>query len=86
MSWIARSSAVAAIAGILSLGAAGSALASTGPANFGQRVSACAHAMLPSDLGPHGSISMTMPDATSAMNFSTFGAMVTYMRSQPMCS
>ena len=45
----------------------------------------CAPMMLPYDLGPDGSITMTMPDGTS-MNFPTFGAMVTFMRSNPMCS
>lgn len=85
MSWIARSGAVAAVAGILSLGAAGSAAAGTAPGGFGQQVSACAAAMLPGDLGPHGSISMTMPSGQT-MQFPSFGAMVTYMRSQQMCS
>ncbi len=38
----------------------------------------------PYDLSPNGSITMTMPDGT-LMYFPTFGAMVTYMQSQPMC-
>jgi hypothetical protein len=62
----------------------GPALADTG--NFGHQVAICAHMMLPYDLGPDGSITMTMPGAASPMHFRTFGAMVTYMRSQPMCS
>jgi hypothetical protein len=45
----------------------------------------CASMMLPYDLSPDGSITMTMPDGT-VMCFRTFGAMVTYMQSQQMCS
>ncbi len=74
---------VAAVAGALALGTTGPALAST--TNFGQDVYQCAHMMLPYDLNPGGSITMTMPDGTT-MYFSSFGAMVTYMRSQSMCS
>jgi hypothetical protein len=57
-----------------------------GTSNFGQKVYMCANMMLPYDLNPDGSITMTMPGATSPMYFRTFGAMVTYMQSQPMCS
>lgn len=73
---------VAAVVGALGLGATGPALAST--SNFGQNVSNCAHMMLPYDLNPGGSITMTMPDGTT-MHFSSFGAMVTAMRTQSMC-
>jgi hypothetical protein len=83
MSWIARLGAVAAIVGIVGLAVTGPALADTG--NFGQQVRMCAHMMLPYNLNSDGSISMTMPDATS-MSFRTFGAMVAYMRSHQMCS
>jgi hypothetical protein len=83
MSWIARLGGVVLIVGSLGLGVAGPALAGTG--NFGQKVYMCAHMMLPYDLGSHGSITMTLPDGTS-MYFPTFGAMVSYMQSQPMCS
>lgn len=79
----ARSGAVAAAVGALALGATAPALAGTN--NFGQQVYHCAHMMLPYDLNSDGSITMTMPDGT-VMYFRTFGAMVTYMRSQPMCS
>ena len=72
-----------AIARILGVVVAGPALADSG--NFGQQVHTCASMMLPYDLNSDGSITMTMPDGTS-MYFRTFGAMVTYMRSQPMCS
>ena len=82
MSWIARSGAVTAIVGIAGLAMTGPAVADTG--NFGQHVYTCADMMLPYDVGPDGSITMTM-DGTS-MYFRTFGAMVTYMQSQPMCS
>ena len=74
---------IAAVVGTLGLGAAGPALAST--SNFGQNVYHCANMMLPYDLNPDGSITMTMPDGTT-MHFSSFGAMVSHMRSQPMCS
>ena len=83
MSWIARLGGVAVIVGSLGLGVAGPALAGT--SNFGQKVYVCAHMMLPYDLSPNGSITMTMPDGT-LMYFPTFGAMVTNMQSQPMCS
>ncbi len=83
MSWIARLGGVAAIVGSLGLGVAGPALAGT--SNFGQKVYMCANMMLPYDLSSDGSITMTMPHGTS-MYFPTFGAMVTYMQSQPMCS
>ena len=83
MSWIVRSGAVAAIVGIAGLGLSSPALADTG--NFGQQVVMCAHMMLPYDLNADGSITMTMPDGRS-MYFPTFGAMVTFMRSNPMCS
>ncbi len=79
----ARVGIVAAVVGALGLSVTGPALASTG--NFGQNVYMCASMMLPYDLNPGGSITMTMPDGT-VMHFRTFGAMVTYMRSQPMCS
>jgi hypothetical protein len=46
----------------------------------------CANMMLPYDLSSDGGITMTMPGATSPMYFRTFGATVTYMQSQPMCS
>jgi hypothetical protein len=52
--------------------------------NFGQNVYQCANVMLPYYLNNDGSISMTMPDGTP-MYFRTFGAMVTFMRAQPMC-
>lgn len=85
MSWIARSGAVVAIAGIFGWGVTGPALADTG--DFGQNVYMCANMMLPYDLSSDGSITMTMPGGTSPMYFRTFGAMVTYMQSQqPMCS
>ena len=84
MSWIARSGAVIAIVGIAGLAVTGPALADTG--NFGHQVAMCAHMMLPYDLGPDGSITMTMPGAASPMHFRTFGAMVTYMRSHQMYS
>lgn len=84
MSWIARLGAVVAVAGILGLGVAGPAVAST--SNFGEDVYMCASMMLPYYLNADGSITMTMPGATSPMFFRTFGAMVTYMQSQPMCS
>ena len=45
----------------------------------------CAHMMLPYDLNADGSITMTMPDG-AVMYFPTFGAMVAFMRSSPMCS
>ena len=83
MSWIARLGAIVAVAGILGLGVTGAAVAGT--SNFGQNVYMCANMMLPYDLNADGSITMTMPDGTT-MHFSSFGAMVTYMRSQPMCS
>ena len=83
MSWISRSSAVIVGAAILGLAATGPAFADT--ASLGRRVVVCAHMMLPYDLGPDGSISMTMPDGTP-MSFPTFGMMVTYMQSHPMCS
>ncbi len=73
---------VAAVVGALALGAAGPALTST--TNFGQDVYNCAHMMLPYDLNPGGSITMTMPDGMT-MDFSSFGAMVTFMRSHSMC-
>jgi hypothetical protein len=53
--------------------------------SFGQKVYACANMMLPYDLSADGRITMIMPDGT-VMSFPTFGAMVTYMQSQPMCS
>jgi hypothetical protein len=80
---IARFGTVVAAVGILGFGVTGPALADT--SNFGQKVYMCASMMLPYDLHSDGSITMTMPDGTS-MNFRTFGAMVTYMQSQPMCS
>ena len=83
MSWIARSGIVAAIVGIAGLGLSAPALADTG--NFGQQVVMCAHMMLPYDLSPDGSITMTMPGGTT-MTFPSFGAMVAFMRSNPMCS
>lgn len=83
MSWIVRSGVVAAIVGIAGLGVTGPAIAST--SNFGKQVYMCANMMLPYDLNPDGSITMTMPGGT-LMSFRTFGAMVTYMQSQPMCS
>jgi hypothetical protein len=76
--------AIVAVVGTAGLGAAGPALAGT--SNFGQNVYMCASMMLPYDLNSNGSITMTMPGATSPMYFRTFGDMVTYMRSQPMCS
>jgi hypothetical protein len=86
MSWIARSGAVTAIviAGIIGSGVTEPAVADA--STFGQTVYMCANMMLPYDLNADGSISMTMPGATSPMYFRTFGAMVTYMQSQPMCS
>lgn len=84
MSWVIRASVVAVIAAIAGLGATGPAVADT--SNFGQNVVTCANMMLPYDLNSDGSITMTMPGATSPMYFRTFGAMVTYMQSQPMCS
>ncbi len=84
MSRITRLGAVVAVAGILGLSVTGPALAD--PGNFGQNVRMCANMMLPYDLNPDGSITMTMPGATSPMHFRTFGAMVTYMQSEPMCS
>ncbi len=83
MSWIARLGGVAAIVGSVGLGVSGPALAGT--SNFGQHVYMCASTMLPYDLNSDGSITMTMPGGT-VMYFATFGAMVTHMRSQPMCS
>lgn len=83
MSWIARLATVAAIAGSLGWSATVPALAGT--SNFGQNVYMCASMMLPYDVGSDGSITMTMPDGT-VMHFSSFGAMVVSMRSQPMCS
>jgi hypothetical protein len=83
MSWIARTGAVAAVVGIAGLAMTRPAMADTG--DFGQQVVMCAHMMLPYDLGPDGSITMIMQDGTS-MYFPTFGAMVTFMRSSPMCS
>lgn len=82
MLWIARLGVVAATVG-LGVGVTGPALADAG--SFGQKVYMCAHMMLPYDLSPGGSITMTMPDGAS-MYFRTFGAMVTYMQLQPMCS
>ncbi len=84
MSKAARFGTVAALVGILGFGAAGPALADTG--NFGQNVYKCAYMMLPYDLSSDGSITMTMPGAASPMYFRTFGDMVRYMQSQPMCS
>jgi hypothetical protein len=83
MSWIGRVTTVVVAMGILGAGVAGPALAGTG--DVGQQVRTCASMMLPDDLNPDGSITMTMPDGTS-MTFATFGAMVTYMQSHPMCS
>jgi hypothetical protein len=80
---LARFGIVVAVVGALGVGAAGPALADTG--NFGQQVRMCAGMMLPYDLSADGSITMSMPDGT-VMSFRTFGAMVTYMRSHPMCS
>lgn len=83
MSWSARAGAVVVVVGILGAGVAAPAFADTG--DVGQQVRTCASMMLPDDLNPDGSITMIMPDGTS-MTFGTFGAMVTYMRSHPMCS
>jgi hypothetical protein len=83
MSWITRTGAVAAIVAIAGLAMTGPAMADTG--NFGQQVVMCAHMMLPYDLNADGSITMTMPDG-AVMYFPTFGAMVAFMRSSPMCS
>jgi hypothetical protein len=83
MSGIARLGVVAVVVGMLGLGASGRALANT--SNFGQGVYMCATMMLPYDLSPGGSITMSMPGG-EVMYFRTFGAMVTYMQSQPMCS
>lgn len=58
--------------------------ASAGTNNFGQGVYNCAGVMLPYSIDSHGSITMTMPDGTT-MHWRSFGAMVTYMRNQPMC-
>lgn len=84
MSRIARSGAVLAIAAVIGWGVTQPAVAGT--TNSGQKVYMCAHMMLPYDLSADGSISMTMPGATTPMYFRTFGDMVTYMQSQPMCS
>lgn len=86
MSRIASSGAVLAIGAVIGLGVTQQAVAVAGTTNFGQQVYTCAHMMLPYDLSADGSISMTMPGATTPMYFRTFGAMVTYMQSQPMCS
>lgn len=83
MSNLARFATVVAVVGAVGVGGAAPALADT--SNFGQQVRMCAHMMLPNALNPGGSITMTMPDGTS-MTFPTFGAMVTFMRSHPMCS
>lgn len=83
MSWITRTCAVAAAAGIAGLAMTGPAMADAD--DFGQQVVVCAHMMLPYDLSADGSITMAMPDGTT-MYFRTFGAMVTFMRSSPMCS
>lgn len=83
MPWIARLGVIAAIAGSIGWGVTAPASASTG--TLGQRVYQCAQVMLPYYISPGGSITMTMPDGT-VMQFATFGAMVTYMQSQPMCS
>ena len=88
MSGVARFGAVVAVAGAIGLGmtAGGTApAAQASTTNFGQQVSACASMMLPSYLGTDGSITMTMPGATTPMYFRTFGAMVVYMQQQ-MCS
>lgn len=83
MSWVARLGVVAVTVGTLSLGVTVPALAGT--SNAGQKVYMCASTMLPYDLSSDGSITMTMPDGTE-MYFPTFGAMVTSMQAQPMCS
>ncbi len=83
MPWIARLGVIAAIAGSVGWGVTAPASAATG--TFGQQVYQCANLMLPYDISSGGSITMTMPDGT-VMKFPTFGAMVTYMQSQPMCS
>ena len=51
---------------------------------FGQQVVVCAHMMLPYDLSAGGSITTAVPGGT-IMYFRTFGAMVTFMQSSPMC-
>ena len=79
----ARLSSLAVVTAAIGLGVAAPA-ANASTSNFGQRVYQCASVMLPYYLNPDGSISMTMPDGT-AMYFRTFGAMVTYMKGQPMC-
>lgn len=79
----ARAGLVAAAAlTVVGLGATAPAHADT--SNFGQAVRTCAHMMLPQDLGPRGSISMTMPDG-STMAWRNFGQMVTFMRTHEMC-
>lgn len=79
----ARAGLVAAAAlTLVGLGANAPASADTG--SFGQAVRTCASMMLPGDLGPRGSISMTMPDG-STMAWRNFGQMVTSMRTQQMC-
>jgi hypothetical protein len=83
MSWIARAGTVVVAVRIPGAGVGGPALADTG--TFGQQVRTCASMMLPNDLNSDGSITMTMPDATST-NFPTSGAMVTYMQSHQMCA
>lgn len=65
-------------------------LAATSPAsastnNFGQGVYNCARDMLPYSIDSRGSITMLMPDGTT-MHWRSFGAMVTYMRTQQMCT
>lgn len=83
MTRFVRLTSLAAITAVIGLVVAAPA-ASASTNNFGQRVYQCASVMLPYYLNPDGSISMTMPDGT-AMYFRTFGLMVTYMKSQPMC-
>jgi hypothetical protein len=83
MTSTARLGCAAATLGSLSLGLTAPALADTD--SFGQKVYMCAQMMLPYDLDPGGSITMTMPVGT-VMYFRTFGGMVTYMQSNPMCS
>lgn len=72
------------VATVLLVGGLTTAPADASTDNFGQGVYNCAGMMLPYYIDSHGSITMSMPDGTT-MHWHTFGAMVTYMRTQQMC-
>ena len=80
---LSRMSLLAATVLVLG-GLATTAPAHAGTDNFGQSVYSCAGMMLPYSIDSQGSITTLMPDGTT-MHWRSFGAMVTYMRTQQMC-